>query len=172
MERVAFEPRISISGLSSFFSPMSSTYNSKCDANVTLCDYLLYQFLTLDTSLFFWRHALNVQIFLKMHRSDYAEKQLRVMQQIDEDHTLTQLASAWLNLAVVCLFMVSPFTWRISRLLYLYIVLEIRVAPRYKKHILSSKISLRSIRWQVWSLTEKLCAACIWGILTKLSHYY
>ncbi|KAH7545592.1 hypothetical protein FEM48_Zijuj01G0109800 [Ziziphus jujuba var. spinosa] len=46
------------------------------------------------------RHALNVQIFLKMHRSDYAERQLRVMQQIDEDHTLTQLANAWLNLAV------------------------------------------------------------------------
>ncbi|CAN8290592.1 unnamed protein product [Cochlearia groenlandica] len=45
-------------------------------------------------------HALNVQIFIKMNRSDYAEKQLRVMQQIDEDHTLTQLASAWLNLAV------------------------------------------------------------------------
>ncbi|KAG7026409.1 Coatomer subunit epsilon-1 [Cucurbita argyrosperma subsp. argyrosperma] len=45
-------------------------------------------------------HALNVQIFLKMHRSDYAERQLRVMQQTDEDHTLTQLANAWLNLAV------------------------------------------------------------------------
>ncbi|KAI5664171.1 hypothetical protein M9H77_23494 [Catharanthus roseus] len=45
-------------------------------------------------------HALNVQIFLKMYRSDYAEKQLRIMQQIDEDHTLTQLANAWLNLAV------------------------------------------------------------------------
>ncbi|KAI8002809.1 Coatomer subunit epsilon-1 [Camellia lanceoleosa] len=45
-------------------------------------------------------HALNVQIFLKMHRSDYAEKKLRIMQQIDEDHTLTQLANAWLNLAV------------------------------------------------------------------------
>lgn len=49
----------------------------------------------------FCRHALNVQIFLKMYRSDYAEKQLRIMQQIDEDHTLTQLANAWLNLAVV-----------------------------------------------------------------------
>ncbi|XP_022716496.1 coatomer subunit epsilon-1-like [Durio zibethinus] len=45
-------------------------------------------------------HALNVQIFIKMHRSDYAEKQLRVMQQVDEDHTLTQLANAWFNLAV------------------------------------------------------------------------
>ncbi|TXG55422.1 hypothetical protein EZV62_020678 [Acer yangbiense] len=45
-------------------------------------------------------HALNVQIFLKMHRSDYAERQLRIMQQIDEDHTLTQLANAWLNLSV------------------------------------------------------------------------
>ncbi|KAJ9565699.1 hypothetical protein OSB04_001665 [Centaurea solstitialis] len=45
-------------------------------------------------------YALNVHIFLKMHRSDYAEKQLRVMQQIDEDHTLTQLATAWLDLAV------------------------------------------------------------------------
>ncbi|XP_031477898.1 coatomer subunit epsilon-1-like [Nymphaea colorata] len=44
--------------------------------------------------------ALNVQLYLKMHRSDHAEKQLRVMQQIDEDHTLTQLANAWLNLAV------------------------------------------------------------------------
>ncbi|KAL2341612.1 hypothetical protein Fmac_009552 [Flemingia macrophylla] len=45
-------------------------------------------------------HALNVQIFIKMHRSDYAERQLRIMQQIDEDHTLTQLANAWLDLAV------------------------------------------------------------------------
>lgn len=50
------------------------------------------------------RHALNVQILIKMHRSDYAEKQLRIMQQVDEDHTLTQLASAWLNLAVVYKF--------------------------------------------------------------------
>eukprot|EP00252_Welwitschia_mirabilis_P012565 TRINITY_DN276_c0_g1_i1.p1 TRINITY_DN276_c0_g1~~TRINITY_DN276_c0_g1_i1.p1 ORF type:complete len:290 (-),score=33.50 TRINITY_DN276_c0_g1_i1:164-1033(-) len=45
-------------------------------------------------------HALNVHIYLKMHRSDHAEKQLKIMQQIDEDHTLTQLANAWLDLAV------------------------------------------------------------------------
>ncbi|KAG1331805.1 putative Coatomer subunit epsilon [Cocos nucifera] len=46
------------------------------------------------------RHALNVQIYLKMHRSDHAEKQLKIVLQIDEDHILTQLANAWVNLAV------------------------------------------------------------------------
>ncbi|KAJ4745697.1 Coatomer protein epsilon subunit family protein [Rhynchospora pubera] len=45
-------------------------------------------------------HALNVQIFIKMNRSDHAEKQLKIMQQIDEDHTLTQLANAWVDIAV------------------------------------------------------------------------
>ncbi|KAM0914697.1 hypothetical protein ACQ4PT_011345 [Festuca glaucescens] len=51
--------------------------------------------------------ALNVRIYLQMHRPDHAEKQLRavrhwlrVMQKLDEDHTLTQLASAWVHLVM------------------------------------------------------------------------
>lgn len=67
-------------------------------------------FLQFDVCFHSYRHALNVQIYLKMYRSEHAEKQLRLMQQIDEDHTLTQLANAWLNLAVVnAAFFPVPF---------------------------------------------------------------
>jgi hypothetical protein len=80
--------------------------------------YLVIEFLVLMCPAFMnvnigcccllgYRHALNVQIFLKMHRSDYADKQLKIMQQTDEDHTLTQLANAWLDIAVVSNFTCS-----------------------------------------------------------------
>lgn len=42
--------------------------------------------------------ALSVQLYLKMDRPDLAAKQVRLMQQADEDATLTQLSNAWLQL--------------------------------------------------------------------------
>jgi len=44
--------------------------------------------------------ALSIEIFLKMDRPDCAEKQLKEMMNIDDDATCTQLAQAWVNLAL------------------------------------------------------------------------
>jgi len=43
--------------------------------------------------------ALLVQTFLFMNRSDLAQKQFATMQQKEDDHTLTLIASAWVNLS-------------------------------------------------------------------------
>lgn len=54
---------------------------------------VLYQADNLECS------ALSVQIYLKMDRLDLATKEVKAMQEKDDDATLTQLALAWVNLS-------------------------------------------------------------------------
>lgn len=44
--------------------------------------------------------ALLIQIYLKINRLDLAEKELRSMQKIDEDASVTLLATAWVSISI------------------------------------------------------------------------
>ncbi len=56
--------------------------------------------------------ALTVQIYLKIDRLDLAAKQVKAMQDIDDDDALTALATAWLYIATVCAAtcLLSPYS--------------------------------------------------------------
>jgi len=44
--------------------------------------------------------ALRIQTLLSIHRPDLAKKELKIMQEKDEDATVTQLAQAWTNMSL------------------------------------------------------------------------
>lgn len=45
--------------------------------------------------------ALTLIIYLRMNRVDLATKEWKKLKEKDEDATLTQMAQAWINLAMV-----------------------------------------------------------------------
>ena len=65
------------------------------------CVFVFYLYLNTSNSFISFRHALLVQMHLKIQRPDLAQKQLAKMKAIDEDSVLTMLCNAWLHISNV-----------------------------------------------------------------------
>eukprot|EP00794_Sanderia_malayensis_P010153 gene10153-11190_t len=87
------ESKINSSDFSEYFLLIASTiyFHEKDFDSALRC---LHQSQALESA------GLSVQIHIAMDRLDLARKELKRMQEIDEDASLTQLATAWFNLAV------------------------------------------------------------------------
>lgn len=49
----------------------------------------------------YYSGALSLMIYLRINRVDLATKEFKKLREKDEDATLTQMAQAWLNIALV-----------------------------------------------------------------------
>ncbi len=61
---------------------------------VDICHFILSHFRMC-------RMAVSVLNYLRIHRVDQAEKTVRAMSALDDDATITQLATAWVNVFLV-----------------------------------------------------------------------